>query len=223
MVPAGDHRHPPRRVATRPRAASSIFALPTARAWMRADPCPPGARRGLHRRKSSAVFSPSVLGLDRISIDDNFFELGGHSLSGHPADQPRVPRKHRCRDRHPQFVRVADGRGAGQAAWSAAGRRCPTSRVLLPIRPTGTKLPLFCIHDAGGFSWPYSKLIRHIPPEHPIYGLQARNLTQRARRPRSVDEMAEDYSCRRDPQGSAVRVNTVCSAGLGRRSGRACR
>jgi thioesterase domain-containing protein len=54
-------------------------------------------------------------------------------------------------------------------------------------------LPLFCIHDAGGFSWPYSKLIRHIPPEHPIYGLQARNLTQRARRPRSIDEMAEDY------------------------------
>ncbi len=65
--------------------------------------------------------------------------------------------------------------------------------VLLPIRPAGSKLPLFCIHDAGGFSWPYSKLIRHIPPEHPIYGLQARNLTQRARRPRSIDEMAEDY------------------------------
>ncbi len=65
--------------------------------------------------------------------------------------------------------------------------------VLLPIRPSGSKLPLFCIHDAGGFSWPYSKLIRHIPAEHPIYGLQARNLTQRAMRARSIDEMAEDY------------------------------
>jgi thioesterase domain-containing protein len=65
--------------------------------------------------------------------------------------------------------------------------------VLLPIRPVGGKLPLFCIHDAGGFSWPYSKLIRHIPSEHPIYGLQARNLTQRARRPHSIDEMAADY------------------------------
>jgi thioesterase domain-containing protein len=64
---------------------------------------------------------------------------------------------------------------------------------VLPIRPTGSKLPLFCIHDAGGFSWPYSKLIRHIPSEHPIFGLQARNLTQRALRPRSIDEMADDY------------------------------
>ena len=54
--------------------------------------------------------------------------------------------------------------------------------VVLPIRPSGTKLPLFCIHDAGGFSWPYSKLIRHIPSDHPIYGLQARNLTQRIAR-----------------------------------------
>jgi thioesterase domain-containing protein len=65
--------------------------------------------------------------------------------------------------------------------------------VLLPIRPTGNKRPLFCIHDAGGFSWPYSKLIRHIPAEHPIYGLQARNLTQPAMRPGTVAEMAADY------------------------------
>jgi thioesterase domain-containing protein len=65
--------------------------------------------------------------------------------------------------------------------------------VLLPIRPLGDRRPLFCIHDAGGFSWPYTKLIRHIPSEHPIYGLQARNLTQRESRPHSVDEMAADY------------------------------
>jgi thioesterase domain-containing protein len=65
--------------------------------------------------------------------------------------------------------------------------------VLLPIRASGTKSPLFCIHDAGGFSWPYSKFIGHIPAEHPIYGLQARNLTIRESRPRTIDEMANDY------------------------------
>ena len=65
--------------------------------------------------------------------------------------------------------------------------------VLLPIRSGGNKPPLFCIHDAGGFSWPYSKLMRAIPPGRPIYGLQARMLTQRAIHPRSIDDMAEDY------------------------------
>jgi thioesterase domain-containing protein len=53
--------------------------------------------------------------------------------------------------------------------------------------------PLFCIHHAGGFSWPYSRLIRHIPSDHPIYGLQARNLIQQDMLPHTLEEMAEDY------------------------------
>jgi nonribosomal peptide synthetase DhbF len=53
--------------------------------------------------------------------------------------------------------------------------------------------PLFCIHHAGGFSWPYSRLIRHIPSDRPIYGLQARNLVQRDMLPHTLEEMAEDY------------------------------
>jgi thioesterase domain-containing protein len=42
-------------------------------------------------------------------------------------------------------------------------------------------------------SWQYSRLIRHLPPEHPIYGLQARGLTGRESRPDSIEEMAADY------------------------------
>ena len=65
--------------------------------------------------------------------------------------------------------------------------------ALLPIRPTGSLRPLFCIHPAVGISWPYARLIRQIPSEHPIYGLQARNLIQRDRLPLTVEEMAADY------------------------------
>jgi nonribosomal peptide synthetase DhbF len=65
--------------------------------------------------------------------------------------------------------------------------------TLLPLRPYGSKPPLFCIHHAGGFSWPYSRLIPHIPSNYPIYGLQAHNLRQEAALPKSLDEMAADY------------------------------
>ena len=65
--------------------------------------------------------------------------------------------------------------------------------ALLPIRPHGSMRSLFCIHHAGGFSWPYSRPIRHIPPDHPIYGLQARNLIQRAMLPHTLEDMAADY------------------------------
>jgi thioesterase domain-containing protein len=56
--------------------------------------------------------------------------------------------------------------------------------------------PLFCIHHAGGFSWPYSRLIRHIPSDRPIYGLQARNLIQRDMLPDTLEDMAADYLSR---------------------------
>jgi thioesterase domain-containing protein len=65
--------------------------------------------------------------------------------------------------------------------------------TILPIRATGDAAPLFCIHPAGGFSWPYARFLRHIPPAHPIYGLQARNLSQRDRYPDTIEDMAADY------------------------------
>ncbi len=132
-----------------------------------------------------------VLGVERVGIDDNFFELGGHSLLAirlisRIRSSLEVDISIRSLFEAPTVEALSKRLVRGRPALS-------DFEVVLPIRPLGTKLPLFCIHDAGGFSWPYSKLIRHIPSEHPIYGLQARNLTQRAMRPRSIDEMAADY------------------------------
>ena len=83
--------------------------------------------------------------------------------------------------------------GALAKRLSAAGPGFRISRFCCRSDRPATSRRCFAIHDAGGFSWPYSKLIRHIPAEHPIFGLQARNLTQRAMRPNSVGEMAADY------------------------------
>jgi nonribosomal peptide synthetase DhbF len=64
---------------------------------------------------------------------------------------------------------------------------------MLPIRPQGKLNPLFCIHPGGGFSWSYSRLIRHVPAGHPIYALQARSLTQPGAFAANVENMAADY------------------------------
>src|SRR4029079_5901268 len=132
-----------------------------------------------------------VLGLERVGIDDNFFEVGGHSmlairLISRIRSSLDAEISIRSLFEAPTVEALAKRLVPGRPALSDFD-------VLLPIRPAGSKRPLFCIHDAGGFSWPYSKLIRHIPPQHPIFGLQARNLTQRAMRPNTIDEMAADY------------------------------
>ena len=132
-----------------------------------------------------------ILGLQRIGIDENFFELGGHSLLAirlisRVRSSLDVEISIRSLFEAPTVETLAKRLVRGRPARS-------DFEVLLPIRPVGSKRPLFCIHDAGGFSWPYSKLIRHVPAEYPIYGLQARSLTQREMRPSSIEEMAADY------------------------------
>ena len=131
--------------------------------------------------------------------------------AGDPADRPH-PRDARCRDRDPQPVRGPDRRGARADILAGGAPSRSDFDTVLPIRATGHAPPLFCIHPAGGFSWPYARFIRHIPPDHPIYGLQARNLLQR-------DTLSRTRSrrWRRTTSISSAKFNhpvrTTCSAG----------
>lgn len=95
------------------------------------------------------------------------------------------------------------------ARWSSSGaltvvgeRRRPGAsvktgsgdyEVLLPLRVGGDRPPLFCFHASGGLSWNYAPLLRHLPPNQPVYGVQARGLARTEPLPASVDEMAADY------------------------------
>jgi thioesterase domain-containing protein len=44
---------------------------------------------------------------------------------------------------------------------------------LVPIRPGGTRAPLFCVHSYDGQVLPYRLLAHHLGPDQPVYGLQA--------------------------------------------------
>ncbi|MGK4593834.1 amino acid adenylation domain-containing protein [Amycolatopsis sp. w19] len=65
--------------------------------------------------------------------------------------------------------------------------------ILLPLQANGDRPPLFCVHASGGLSWNYGPLLRHLPANQPVYGVQARGLARTERLPESVEEMAADY------------------------------
>ncbi|MFA1551823.1 amino acid adenylation domain-containing protein [Actinomadura chokoriensis] len=128
-----------------------------------------------------------VLGLDRVGADVSFFDLGGDSIAAlklvtraRQAGVELTPRDVFTHQTVEALARVGD----------------PEDRigfeVLLPIRTSGSRPPVFFVHPAGGLAWPYLQFQRHLGPDQPVYGLQARAFTQ-SELPGSVTEMAEDY------------------------------
>ncbi|MEV0101255.1 amino acid adenylation domain-containing protein [Nocardia sp. NPDC050789] len=165
----------------------------------------PELRQGEYRAPSSpleetvaAAFAEAI-GLDRVGVDDDFFAIGGNSLlaTGIVAKlreltgaevlvswfftEPTVAGL---------SARIAAALEGGHdfdaAADSALG-------VLLPIRATGTRAPLFCAPPMVGMAWPYAGLSRFLPEDQPIYGLQSPALTADDYRPESLTEVARTY------------------------------
>ncbi|ASS75853.1 non-ribosomal peptide synthetase [Tumebacillus algifaecis] len=131
-----------------------------------------------------------VLAVPRVSIDDGFFDLGGHSLLA-------VRLTSRIREDLGLELGIGNLFEAPTVAALSELLEMGTSQsaleVLLPLRTLGDNAPLFCVHPAGGLSWCYAGLMKHLGTDTPIYGLQARGIAKRTGFPQTLEEMAEDY------------------------------
>ncbi|MBB4928199.1 type I polyketide synthase [Kitasatospora kifunensis] len=134
-----------------------------------------------------------VLGVEGISVEDNFFDLGGDSLLA----LQLVSRIRAATGRTFSVASVIEHPTvAALAAHSTADHGASTGGALgtvLKLRSGGSSTPLFCIHPAGGISWPYAKLLPAIDERFPVYGIQSRGLTDPGAMPRTIEDMAANY------------------------------
>jgi amino acid adenylation domain-containing protein len=134
-----------------------------------------------------------TLGLERVGIDDDFFDLGGQSmlamrLAARIRAQYGVDLPIRALFEAPTVAELAE-------RLTELGELSETDSfaTLIPLRRTGGRPPIFCMHPGGGVSWFYRGLTAQLGPDYPLYGLQARGILEPAALPTSLAAMAAEY------------------------------
>lgn len=113
-----------------------------------------------------------LLGVDEVLLDDDFLVLQG--------DRDLVTEL-LARTRRAAGV-VAEGLSAGDfrrrptvraMAETLQANEAQTPSLVVPLRQSGSKTPLFLVHAGGGYVFFYRALAEELDPDRPVFGVRA--------------------------------------------------
>ncbi|MES2062020.1 MAG: amino acid adenylation domain-containing protein [Bacteroidota bacterium] len=131
-----------------------------------------------------------MMGLNQISIFDNFFQLGGRSLV---AVKIMARLEQETGKRLPLATLFEYSTVEKLAARLEIDAEAITWESLVPIKPKGSKMPLYIVHGAGLNVLLFNALAMNMDEEQPVYGLQAKGLNGIDEPLDVMEEIAANY------------------------------
>lgn len=148
-----------------------------------------GKPPGTNLEKLVAEVWGMVLGLDEVDIEEDFFELGGHSLI---AVEMMTILEERTGTRLPMASLFEAPTVEKLSRLMDSGQKLSWGS-LVPIKPSGTKQPLYIVHGMGLTVMVFHALAQQMDPEQPVYGIQARGLNGEEEPLHTIEEIATSY------------------------------
>jgi amino acid adenylation domain-containing protein len=132
-----------------------------------------------------------LMGREKISIFDNFFEIGGRSLV---AVQIMARIEKLTGKRLPLATLFEHSTIEKLSLRLDVDTKSITWQSLVPIKPKGTKMPLYIVHGAGLNVLLFNALAMNMDEEQPVYGLQAKGLNGIDEPLDIMEEIAANYN-----------------------------
>ncbi|WP_414582644.1 non-ribosomal peptide synthetase [Scytonema sp. PCC 10023] len=131
----------------------------------------------------------NLLNTSPIGVTDNFFDLGGHSFLA-------VRLMAQLQDRFGHNLTLStlfeNPTIEKLATIVSQPSRTSSNSPLVAINSSGSKIPFFCMHGAGGNISPYFNLSKRLGEDYPLYALE-HTLDQEKPETLSVEETANRY------------------------------
>ncbi|PNK21304.1 amino acid adenylation domain-containing protein [Cylindrospermopsis raciborskii] len=137
-----------------------------------------------------------ILQVRPIGVTENFFDLGGHSLLAIRLIAA-IEQKLKCNLPVVSLFREGTIEKIALLSDQDHQKASNHSDILIPLQTQGDLLPLFLVHQAGGYGLSYSviaeKLAVGMGKKLPIYAIQSPGLDGKQSPLESIEEMANTY------------------------------
>ena len=132
----------------------------------------------------------TVFEKDNISIYDNFFDLGGNSIMA--VKMLSILKKET--DKHVSFLLLNQFPTIESLAkLLAKPNLLEIPNILVPIKPSGTKTPIYLINGGGLVADGFFNLSDELDEDQPVYGFQSNGYDSKGNAFKTIEDIAAHY------------------------------